>query len=93
MHFEVKFNLRSQHIKVSFNRERMDIPVQFDGLQTVTKTVEHDAYAGLVEVTPTREEQTLPTNGKLLASDIIIKPIPKEYGLVTYDNRKVITIT
>ena len=36
-------------------------------------------------VTPTRYTQTLPTSNKLLTSDVIVNPIPPEYGLITWD--------
>ena len=50
-------------------------------------------YEGDYIVMPKPEAQTLPTSGKVLAEDVTIEPIPKEYGLVTYDNRKIIRIT
>lgn len=41
-------------------------------------------YSGSVEVTPTTEEQVLQTQGKHLGEDIVIKPIPSNYGLITW---------
>ena len=82
MDFIIKFNITDQHI-----------PVRFENVQTATEMVGGDVYAGPLEVTPSTTEQTLPTSGKVLAENVTIKPIPKEYGLVTYDNRKIITIT
>lgn len=82
MDFIVKFNITDQNI-----------PVRFDDIQTATKLVGGDVYEGPLEVTPSAEAQTLPTSGRVLAENVTIKPIPKEYGLVTYDNRRIITIT
>ena len=49
-------------------------------------------YDGPYEVTPTRYTQVLYTNGKTLADDVTVKPIPPEYGLITY-NGSVITVS
>lgn len=42
-------------------------------------------YHGATEVTPTSETQTLYTGGKAVLRDIIINPIPNNYGLVEYN--------
>lgn len=42
-------------------------------------------YVGPYEVTPTRETQVLGTAGRRMASDVVVAPIPKNYGLVTWD--------
>lgn len=39
-------------------------------------------YEGAVTVTPSEDRQTLPTNGTAVLSDIIIEPIPSNYGRV-----------
>lgn len=49
-------------------------------------------YAGPYEFTPTQETQTAHINRKMGTQDITINPIPKNYGLVTY-NGSIITIT
>jgi hypothetical protein len=50
-------------------------------------------YEGVYEIEPTNERQILPTKHKVLEQDLVINPIPERYGLVTYDDRKIITIT
>lgn len=50
-------------------------------------------YNGEYEVTPATVEKTLATKNCLMQKDIVIKPIPKEYGLVTYNQDRVITIS
>lgn len=42
-------------------------------------------YQGPYEVTPTTTAQTLATMGLLSTADIVIDPIPSNYGLVTWD--------
>ena len=43
------------------------------------------AYEGATEVTPTQETQTLETQGFRLLENIIINPIPSNYGLITWN--------
>mgnify|MGYP003290118278 CR=1 FL=1 len=49
-------------------------------------------YDGPYEVTPTDQEQILSTSDKVLAADIVIEPIPSNYGLITWDG-SVITVS
>ena len=49
-------------------------------------------YDGPYEFTPTRETQTVSIARKQATEDIIIHPIPQNYGLVTY-NGSIITIS
>lgn len=53
---------------------------------------EPNYYDGEYQITPSQEAQTLKTSQKLLVEDIIVNPIPKEYGKVTYNQDRVITI-
>lgn len=50
-------------------------------------------YYGEYEITPNAETQILGTSQKLMEKDVVVAPIPKEYGLVTYNQDKTITIT
>lgn len=45
-------------------------------------------YSGGYEFTPSAEKQTIPTEGQILDEDIVINPIPKNYGLITYNGFK-----
>ena len=49
-------------------------------------------YHGATEVVPSSETQTLPTANRMLTEDIIIDPIPSNYGLITY-NGSIITVS
>ena len=44
-----------------------------------------EQYDGNSEVTPTTITQTLETKGKLVVENITIKPIPNNYGLITWN--------
>ena len=49
-------------------------------------------YDGEYEVTPTTSTQVLDTGGMIMKENIVVKPIPHNYGLVTW-NGSVLTIT
>jgi len=49
-------------------------------------------YAGAYEVTPTAQAQTLPVGGTTPLQDIVVNPIPSNYGLITY-NGSTITVS
>ena len=42
-------------------------------------------YEGAYEVTPSADVQTLATTGEVMDGNIVIKPIPSNYGLITWD--------
>lgn len=43
------------------------------------------AYTRAYEVTPSQETQTLPTEGLMMSRDVVINPIPSNYGLITWN--------
>lgn len=51
----------------------------------ITKVKEGEYYTGPVEVTPSPETQTLATTGFIMPSDVVINPIPSNYGLITWN--------
>lgn len=64
----------------------IDLNLAMDGeAGTITKVRIRDYYEGPTEVTPTRQTQTLLTNGLLVPEDIVINPIPRNYGLITWN--------
>lgn len=55
-------------------------------------TETHETYEGSYEVTPTRQEQVLLTANKILLENIVVNPIPQNYGLITW-NGAVMTVS
>lgn len=49
-----------------------------------------EAYDGDYEITPSEELQTLPTANRMLARNIVVAPIPKNYGRITYSGGGII---
>ncbi len=43
------------------------------------------AYSGAYEAVPSSEEQVFGTADRLLSEDFIVKPIPQNYGLISYN--------
>lgn len=53
---------------------------------------EYPDYAGPTEVTPSGSAQTLATSGTVLHADVVVAPIPSNYGLITW-NGAVLTVS
>lgn len=49
-----------------------------------------EAYEGNYEITPSEELQTLPTANRMLARNIVVAPIPQNYGRITYSGGGII---
>lgn len=49
-------------------------------------------YTGTYEVTPTEETQTLPTEGLMMNQNVTVKPIPNNYGRISW-NGSVLTVS
>ena len=57
---------------------------------TLTTSVRHwqteyPDYEGAYEITPSAEAQTLPSTDTVMHGDIVINPIPSNYGLITWN--------
>lgn len=55
------------------------------GAIDIPQIVRPAAYGGTYEVTPTADAQTLSTSNLYMTDDIIINPIPDNYGLITWN--------
>ena len=49
------------------------------------RTTNYEEYTGPTEFTPSGETQTAETENLVLTSNIIINPIPSNYGLITWN--------
>lgn len=52
-----------------------------------TNVVSFPEYTGEYDVIPTRQKRVLNTANKVLGSNVVIEPIPNNYGLVEYNGR------
>lgn len=55
------------------------------GVATEIVTSDMPEYAGPYEVTPSRETQTLATAQMAMTANVVVNPIPSNYGLITWD--------
>lgn len=65
----------------------MSLDLHMDGeAGTVIKVTEHDlpVYTGQTEVTPSEETQTLQTANRTVLQNIIVNPIPENYGRLSW---------
>lgn len=46
---------------------------------------DRDEYTGSYEVTPSQRAQILETSGLIMNRNVTINPIPRNYGLITWD--------
>ena len=60
-------------------------PKNITGQLTVPQYVTPPAYTGPYEVTPSGAEQVLETDTFYMNSNIVINPVPSNYGLITWD--------
>ena len=53
----------------------------------VIKVAEYDlpVYEGITEITPSQDTQILQTSNKALTRNIVVNPIPSNYGLITWN--------
>lgn len=58
--------------------------------QFVKQEIHATPYSGAYEFTPSAETQVIPTALTEVAQDIIIDPIPSNYGLITWNGEYLI---
>ena len=62
------------------------------GEQIATHYEQREPYEGSYIITPRDETQVLATNHKRMTADVVINPIPSNYGEITY-NGAVLTVS
>lgn len=78
-----------QSISVSVDQGTLGIGT---GTPVARDYVERDPFTGDYEITPSSETQTLLTKNLRMTDNVVINPVPSNYGLVTWDG-SVITIS
>lgn len=73
--------IKPQALTVSIGGETLGIST---GTPVVREIIERDPYEGAYEVTPSAEAQTLFTKNLRMTADVVINPIPSNYGLISW---------
>ena len=73
--FDVIFDT-AQSMECAFNEDSFS--VDFADVKTAD-------YTGTYQVTPSNQTQILPTSGKTLELNIVVDPIPSNYGLIEWN--------
>ena len=75
--------MEPQVIQMNVSENTVVFPMVIDTTINMGELIEH--YSGEHVVTPSDELQTLSTEGYALDSNIIINPIPSNYGKITWN--------
>lgn len=80
------------HNEIVFDGElSLDIPIDGEPSNIVrVSDYVYPLYTGTTEVTPSAESQTLPTINRTVTNNIVINPIPSNYGLITWNGATLI---
>lgn len=63
---------------------QVSLTTQIDGNAGSYMPIYPASYTGATEVTPSEETQTLLTHGLTVVQDIVVNPIPTNYGRISY---------
>lgn len=86
MNFPIPVNLTVAQNNVPVNITVSDDSESFGlGIETQIVASVASEYEGPYSVTPSESVQTLETDGKLMADNVTINPIPSNYGLITWN--------
>lgn len=86
-------NYRTITVEASLSNQRLEAAASIADMTitagaTISTPVAYSPlphYEGAYEVTPSEAAQTLATSGEVLDGDIVIAPIPANYGLITWN--------
>lgn len=79
--FDVSLAEQTNLFTADFENQSEDFTTEFDTVVEVTP----NAYTGAYEFVPTAETQVISIADKKAIQDIIIEPIPSNYGLITWN--------
>ena len=85
--FTVKLSIPADNIELTVDNSTFSMGVESP---IVMQAIEVPVYEGSYELTPTAEAQTIPVHGYRFEQDLIIDPIPSNYGLITWNGSELI---
>lgn len=78
----ININIRSSKVNTSINSSNMDINV---GSSIAREVIDTYPYEGEYIINPNTETQILETKNLRMLKDVVINPIPNNYGLITWN--------
>lgn len=78
----MKVTIQPQKVKISINQKSMGIGINN---QIAREVIDLDPYEGEYVITPNNETQTLLTKNLRMTNNVIVNPIPSNYGLITWN--------
>jgi hypothetical protein len=91
MFVNVIFEEIDETLSADFFENEHELDADFGEVHVVSD--DSEPYEGDYAVTPMAEKQVMPTKGKYMTDDVVVNPIPQEYGLITYDHNRTITVS
>lgn len=87
-------------MKLSVTYEPASVEVAFDspevevsaGAPAIRDYVEHPPFEGEYAVVPSEERQIIPTKGLRMTEDLVVAPIPQNYGRIAW-NGSILTVS
>ena len=81
---EPRITATIQQVSVAANFGVTPMGVAFEN-PVLREAISGEQYTGAYSVTPSNQPVTLPTNGKVLLQNVVVNPIPSNYGLITWN--------
>ena len=84
LEFKVSFK-DEEEFNLGFFEDQSSMKVDFQDFVVEKKLMPHPEYEGPTEFTPSSQEQIIQTENLLVLTNITVKPIPSNYGLITWN--------
>ena len=79
---QVDVDAKTKAVRIETTVDRKDLSF---GVNIGRALYPADVYEGGYEVTPTQNTQVLETQNKTLLENVVVNPIPSNYGLITWN--------
>lgn len=80
--FTVKLSIPADNIELTVDNSTFSMGVE---APIIVQATPIPVYEGEYEIAPTAEAQTIPVHGYRFEQDLIIDPIPSNYGLIAWN--------
>ena len=85
-------NVIDVYLDADLSYQEYDVEASLDEVYEIAGCIEGETYSGATTIIPSKDVQILNTNGCIMTKDIVVKSIPSNYGLITW-NGSVLTVS